>query len=237
VVPRRTRDVPLRALLAATLATALALLAGCGGGSPQTAAEPKGTYHVRLVHASFPARQTVARPALLALAFRNTGPNTIPNLAVTVDSFNYTSSYPELASSERPVWSVERGPGPVARPPVQSQEVSELGGGQTAYVNTWALGSLAPGRVRTFLWRVMPVKSGVHSVHFIAAAGLSGNAKAVLPSGRPVHGAFLVHIAGAPPTNHVNPNTGQVETGAYPTSTPLEEAAAKPSRTILVKHR
>lgn len=214
----------------------MALLAGCGGGTRQDADEPEGNFRVRVVHASFPARQTIARPALMVLAFRNTSLRTIPNLAVTVDSFEYISKYPELASAKRPVWAIETGPGAVARPPVQSQEVTEGGAGQTAYVNTWALGPLAPGRLRTFIWKVTPVKSGLHVVHFIVSAGLSGRARAVLASGAPVHGAFLAHIAPAPPNNHVNPNTGAVEVGAYPTSTPAEERAASPSPTVIVKH-
>jgi hypothetical protein len=238
MVPCRARATVSRAPRTAP-ATALALaglaLAGCGGGTRQDAHEPEGNFRVRIVHASFPARQTIARPELMVLSFRNTSASTIPNLAVTVDSFEYLSKYPELASAKRPIWAIERGPGPIARPPVQTQEISQLGGGQTAYVNTWARGPLAPGLLRTFIWKVTPVKSGLHAVHFIVSAGLSGKARAVLASGRPVHGAFLVHVASAPPTNHVNPNTGAVEVGAYPTSTPAEGLAARPSGTVIVK--
>ncbi len=80
-----------------------------------------------------------------------------------------------------------------------------------------------------------PVKSGLHVVHFIVAAGLSGKARAVNAAGRPVRGSFIVHVASAPPNNHVNPNTGAVEVGAYPESTPAEERAARPSGTVIVK--
>jgi hypothetical protein len=236
VVPRRARDVRFRALAPLAFLLVPLIVSGCGGGSQQDSGEPEGSYRVRIVHASFPARQSIARKALMALAFRNTGTATIPNLAVTVDSFEYASKYPELSADKRPVWAIERGPGPVARPPVESQEFSQLGGGQTADVNTWALGPLAPGKVRTFTWIVAPVKSGLHTVHFIAAAGLAGKGKAVLRSGGPVHGTFVVHIAPAPPNNHVNPNTGAVEVGAYPESTPHEERAAGASPTIIVKH-
>jgi hypothetical protein len=149
---------------------------------------------------------------------RNTGHTTVPNLAVTVDSFNYASQYVGLADRKRPVWVVERGPGSIASPPVNTEEVSVPGSEQTAYVDTWALGSLAPGRTRSFSWRVVPVKSGLYTVHYIVSAGLGGNAKARLASGDPVHGQFAVHIAPAPPLTHVNPSTGKVEVGQFPSS-------------------
>ena len=59
----------------------------------------------------------------------------------------------------------------------------------------------------------MPVKPGVHTVHFAVAAGLAGKAKARLASGGAVQGQFNVNIAGAPPSKHVNPNTGRIEAG------------------------
>jgi hypothetical protein len=99
---------------------------------------------------------------------------------------------------------------------VESQEVSVPGGGQTAYLNTWALGPLPAGRTQTFTWRVVPVKPGVHTVHYAVAAGLAGNAKARLTAGGAVHGQFKVSIAAAPPTTHVDPSTGRVVPGAYP---------------------
>jgi hypothetical protein len=145
----------------------------------------------------------------------NAGTRTAPNVAVTLDSFYYTSHFPELAANKRPVWVVERGPGAIPSLPVESEAVSPPGGGQTAYVNTWALGPLAPGATRTFLWRVVPVKSGLHTVDYTVAAGLGGKAKAELPSGGPVAGRFTVHVASVPPARHVNPNTGQVVPGPY----------------------
>ncbi len=64
-----------------------------------------------VVHAHFPVRQVIARPTAMAIVVRNTGSTTVPNVAVTVDSFNYVSSYPNLAANKRPIWAVERGPG------------------------------------------------------------------------------------------------------------------------------
>ncbi len=196
---------------------ASALLAsGCGGGARQDVHEAARTYDMKIVSARFPARQAVARPTSLELKVRNTGSRTVPTVAVTLDSLAYTEHFAELAANKRPVWVVERGPGAIANPPVESQEVSVPGGGQTAYVNTWALGSLAAGSTRTFRWLVVPVKPGAHTVNFLVAAGLSGKAK-VRPTGNsPLGGRFAVEVAAAPAKNHVDPNTGRVVAGSEP---------------------
>ncbi len=207
-----------KVLALAVSGAALLLASGCGGGSRQDVGEAKGTFEMKLLHASFPAAQAVARPATMALQVRNTGSHTVPNVAVTVDSFNYTSTTSELSANRRPVWAIEQGPGAIAKAPAETQEVSTPGGAQTAYVNTWALGPLAAGATATFTWKVVPVKPGTHTVRFAVAAGLSGRAKAVLASGGTVHGQFTVDVAGAPPIKHVNPSTGRIETGAYPTA-------------------
>ena len=171
---------------------------------------------MQVLGASFPTRQAVARPASFTVRVKNTGAHTVPNLAVTVDSFNYTATTPELAANKRPVWVIERGPGPRANPPVQSQEVSQPGGAQTVYVNTWALGPLARNGTKTFIWHVVPVKAGSWTVHFKVAAGLAGKARAALPSGGPVQGQLTASIAPLPPNTHVDPNTGRVVPGTYP---------------------
>jgi hypothetical protein len=173
------------------------LASGCGGGTRQDAHEPSGSFEMKIVRARFPARQAVARPSRLELQVRNTGARTVPNVAVTLDSLYYTEHFPELASNKRPVWVVERGPGAIATPPVESQEVSQPGGGQTAYVNTWALGPLAAGRTQTFRWLVVPVKPGAHTVNFTVAADLAGRAKVALASGAPLGGRFTVDVAPA----------------------------------------
>jgi hypothetical protein len=220
-VPSRAHGVLGRgagALSLLSLAGCALIVAGCGGGAAQDAHEASGSFQLQVVHASFPAKQSVAHETALQLQVRNSGSHTVPNVAVTVDSFNYTSDYQELAADKRPIWAIEQGPGAVASPPVQSEEVSTPGGAETAYVNTWALGALAPGRTETFTWRVMPVKPGTHTVTYSVAAGLAGKAKAVLASGGKVQGHFTVAIAPAPPATHVDPNTGRIVPGALPSS-------------------
>ncbi len=202
-------------LLGAFSAGGALLAAGCGQAR-QDAHEPKGTFTVQLVKASFPARQAVARQTALSLQVRNTGTHTVPNVAVTIDSFAYTNTYPEQASDKSPVWVVEQGPGKIPKRLVESEEISPPGGGQTAYVNTWALGPLAAKGTQTFIWRVAPVKPGLHRVNFTIAAGLAGKARAQLAGGAAATGHFTVDIAPKPPATHVDPNTGQVVSGAAP---------------------
>jgi hypothetical protein len=200
-----------------------AIASGCGGGTRQDAHEPDATFKVAIVHPSFPTVQAVARPETLVLRVHNTGTATIPNVAVTIDSFSYVSNFPNLASNKRPIWVIEQGPGTIAKRPVQSQVISPPGSGQTAYVNTWALGALGAGQTRTFAWRVTPVKSGVYTVRYAVAAGLAGRARARLADGTIPHGHFTVAIAPRPPATHVNPETGKVEPGRYVSGTSASE--------------
>ncbi|HEV7937266.1 MAG TPA: hypothetical protein VGP18_04500 [Solirubrobacteraceae bacterium] len=193
-----------------------ALASGCGSAQ-RNAREVAATYPVEILTARFPARQAIARDARFTLVVRNAGARTIPNVAVTLDSFYYTSTYPKLAVKKRPIWIVNTGPGKVATsPPVQTEEVDPPGGGETAFVNTWALGALAPHASRAFIWHVTPVKAGVHSVHYTVAAGLDGKALARLVGGGLPTGSMTASIAPAPPRTHVNPQTGEIEPGPHP---------------------
>jgi hypothetical protein len=191
------------------------LVAGCGGGAEQTSGETARTYKLELTDVSFPAHQSIGRPTKLRVAIRNADSRTVPDIAVTLDSFYYTEKYPELASDKRPIWVVEQGPGTLPKPPVQSEAVSPPGGGQTVYVNTWALGALAPQHSRVFEWTVVPVKAGAHRVAMQVNADLAGRAKAALPNGGALSTSATVQIAGAPPSRHVNPSTGRVELGTF----------------------
>jgi hypothetical protein len=196
-------------------ACAALLASGCGGGAEQNHGEAKRSYDMRIVSASFPAKQSIARPTSMSVNVRNDSNHVVPDVAITVDSFSYVEKFAELASNKRPVWVVEEGPGTPAKPPAQSQAVSPPGGGQTVYVNTWALGALKPNATRTFTWKVVPVKAGSHTVHVAVSAGLAGNAKATLASGGAVTRSFSAQIAGTPPATHVDPSTGKVAPGQF----------------------
>jgi hypothetical protein len=196
-------------------ACAALLASGCGGGTEQSHGEAKRSYDMRIVSASFPNKQSIARPTSMRVNVRNDSSHVVPDVAITVDSFSYVEKFAGLASNKRPIWVVEEGPGTPAKLPVQSQAISPPGGAQTAYVNTWALGALKPNATRTFTWKVVPVKAGSHTVHFAVSAGLAGNAKATLASGGPVARSFTTQVAPSPPLTHVDPETGKVAPGQF----------------------
>ena len=169
-------------------------VAGCGGGERQDAAEPSGTFRVAVVNASFPTKQRLAKSERFVIAVRNTGRKDVPNVAVTVNSFASRSQQAGLADPSRPVWVVD------AAPP----------GGDTAYTNTWALGRLAPGQTRRFVWRVTAVQAGTHTVKWAVAAGLNGKAKATLAGNRAPAGSVTVDVSAKPAQASVDPETGKV---------------------------
>ena len=205
-----------RVFPALALGACAALAASGCGAARQDVHEPNQSYAMRVLASRFPPLQAISRPTSLLLIVQNTSARTAPNVAVTLDSFYYTEHHPELAANKRPVWIVEHGPGRIPTPPVRSAAISAPGGGQVAYVNTWALGPLAPGATRAFRWQVVPVKAGTHTVHYAVAAGLAGKAKARLAAGGLVHGQFTAYVAPAPPARHVDPRTGAVVPGPYP---------------------
>jgi hypothetical protein len=196
-------------------ALASALAVGCGGGQRQDAKEPRGNFTVALARASFPTRQAVSRPTRMVLVVRNTSARTLPDVTVAVTSFYYLSNYPRLASRRRPIWVVDEGPGRIPNPPVETVQSDPPGSGTTANYNVWALGPLAPGATRSFVWHVTPVKPGVHRVFYRVYAGLNGKAQAKLAGGGVPGGSFTTYIAGTPPPTHVNPQTGKVVPGPY----------------------
>lgn len=206
-------------------ALAAAAVAGCGGGGRQDATEPSGNFPVQVTAASFPASQRLAEHTHMVISVRNVGRETIPNLAVTicnttcrypapvgegtsVAAFAQYLNQPGLASHSRPVWVVERPPGPC--------DYSCQNGGAGSYVsaaaNTWQAGQLKPGGIATFKWTLTAVASGKFVVAWEVAAGIYGKAKAVLPNGALPQGAFNVHIAQAPAQSYVN-DQGQVVQG------------------------
>lgn len=206
----------MTALAACCAAAVLLASSGCGEAQ-RNSSEPHRAYSVQLVRARFPAKQAIARNAALEIVVRNTSSRTIPNVAVTVDSLSYKSSYPELADRLRPVWVVNHGPGPLATPPPELESVGSAGGATTAFLNTWALGAVPPGGEKAFVWNVTPVKAGTHTVHYRVSAGLDGKAAAQLAGGAPAAGRFVVRVAPKPPATHVNPQTGAIVPGPSPT--------------------
>ena len=213
------------------IAGAALAAAGCGGtskhgtpaGATTTASGP--SFRVTVPTASFAAKQSLAAKERLVIAVRNSGRRALPNVAVTicnttcsyrarrghgttVQPFSYAvASEANLASASRPIWIVQRAPGPCG------YSCRNLGPGAavTAYSNTWALGRLAPGHTARFVWRVTPVKAGRFVVAWAVAAALSGDNRAVLASGGPARGKLAVHVSTRPPQYVVQPD-GKVTT-------------------------
>src|SRR5258707_1699010 len=110
-------------------------VAGCGGGGPrQDANEPTGNYKVQVVEAKFPDKQSLATRSIMTITVKNIDTKTIPNVAVTVKSFDERRSQPNLPDPRRPRFIANTGPR----------------GGDTAYVGTSALGPLRSGETKTF---------------------------------------------------------------------------------------
>jgi hypothetical protein len=195
-------------------------LAACGSGARQDAKEPKGKFSVQ-ASASWKTSQTLSQHTQLVITARNTGTKTVPNLAVTITDGNPTTPHigtraqafqelldmPGLASQSRPVWIIDQAPGTCG----YSCKTGGPGAAVTAYSNTWALGSLAPGKSATFAWHLTAVAPGTHYVYWRVAAGLNGKAKAVTAGGSPPQGSFTINISKAPAQAYVD-NNGKVVT-------------------------
>ena len=176
-----------RIAVIAALACGL-IVAGCGGGGTrQDADEASGNYKIQVVQAKFPDHQSLAKRSTMTITVKNVDSKTIPNVAVTVKSFDQTKSDPTLADPRRPQFIVNKGPA----------------GGDTAYVGTSALGPLKPGETKTFTWDVTAVVAGKYSLKYAIAAGLDGKAKAILAGGGTPKGEFTGRISNKAPNTKV----------------------------------
>jgi hypothetical protein len=198
------------------------VVSACGGSGPrQDAYEPSGKFPVAVSTATFPTSQSLSEHTNLKLVIRNSGSQTIPNIAVTIlnaapgqgtaaQSFGQlipapAPGQPILASRSRAVWIIDQPPGPCE----YSCQQGGPGGAVTAYSDTWAEGKLKPGATAVFDWGVTAVQPGTYKVEYQIAAGLNGKAKAVGSTGGPVQGTFNVTITSKPRQAYVN-NSGQV---------------------------
>ncbi|HWF55041.1 MAG TPA: hypothetical protein VG223_10455 [Solirubrobacteraceae bacterium] len=198
---------------------ATVLLAACGSGARQDANEPSGRFPVDIRAATFPGSQRLSEHTQLVISVRNSGSKTIPDIAVTIlnpkdgtaaQAFSQdvaSSPGEDLASHSRPVWIIDKPPGPC----LYSCRQGGPGSAVTAYSNTWALGALAPGKTATFSWGVTAVQPGHYNVKYQIVAGLNGKAKAVDAAGAQPSGTFAVTIHQAPQQAYVN-NAGQIVT-------------------------
>ena len=164
-------------------------LAACGGGERQDENEPEGRFKVDVVKATFPSKQKLAKRSDLVITVKNAeSTKAIPNIAVTVRGFDVKLDNTELADPKRPVFVINGRPKEIGTFPESKEAAPE--GGETAYVDTWALGSLKAGQEKTFRWSVTAVRPGPYRLRYRVAAGLDGKAKAVGVAGAPPAGLF-----------------------------------------------
>lgn len=172
-------------------------VAGCGGGARQDENEPEGDFDVEVTKATFPETPKLGRSADMAITVRNTGSETVPNLAVTVNGFNRRSTQQNLGDPNRPRFAVSGVPVSIGGLP-EARDSTPPGCG-TAYVNTWACGPLKAGDERTLRWTVTPVVAGPYEIKYRVAAGLTGKARAVVAGGDSApEGSFSGVVSGKP---------------------------------------
>ncbi len=111
---------------------------------------------------------------------------------------------------------MDQGPGRIPNPPVETVQVDPPGSGTTANYNIWALGPLAPGATRSFVWRVIPgeARSAQDLLPGVRGPERQGRRRSCA-DGAPPAGSFTVNIASRPPQAHVDPTTGKVVAGPY----------------------
>ncbi len=137
-------------------------VAGCGSKTRQDENEPEADFPVEVTVAEFPTRQRLADTADLELAFKNTGDETIPDLAVTIYTgdekadgpFNERSEQQGLADPNRPVWILENDYPKLLDPATSLKDLDTVdadgnavvptAGAETSSTDTYAFGPLAP---------------------------------------------------------------------------------------------
>ena len=209
------RSTPLRGRAALCLGVTAVLIAGCGGSEPrQDENEEEADYPVEVTVAEFAPKQRLAEATDLELAFRNTGDETIPDLALTIytgdekadGAFNVRSAQEGLADPNRPVWILENDYPKVLEEGASTKDLDSAptAGAETSSTNTYAFGELEAGDEIHTVFRVTPVVAGTFTVHYEVAAGLDGNARAVTDTGEPVVGEFVATITDQPKATKVD---------------------------------
>jgi hypothetical protein len=188
------------------------VIGGCGGGQKQDVGEPKGTFPVKVVSASFPIRQSLAKDSTMEIVVQNAGQKQIPIISVTVKcgpglggSFSTTTQDTDVADPVRPQFVVNKIPTATDRvnPPLDPAPLER----SSAFVDTFPLGPLAPGHKARFQWDVSAVKAGPYRLCWRVNAGLYGKAIAVpAASGERISGVFAGVISNRAPKAIVGPD-------------------------------
>jgi hypothetical protein len=190
------------------------LAIGCGGGESQRqdANEPSGKFEVDVTKASFPPKQKLAKRSELAIDVENTGDRTVPNLAVTIEGFDEVQTDPDVdtANARTTVFAVNGKPTNLKQYGGFDDSVPATpGDSDTAFVDTWTVGPVKPGRTKKLRWTVTATRRGPYRIKWEVAAGLDGKAKAVGPDGGPPQGIFSGTISAAAPDTRVSSRNGE----------------------------
>jgi hypothetical protein len=188
------------------------VIGGCGGGQKQDVGEPKAHFPVKVVSASFPIRQSLAKDSTMEIVVQNAGQKQIPIISVTVKcgaglggSFSTTTQDTDVADPVRPQFVVNKIPTATERvnPPLDPAPLER----SSAFVDTYPLGPLAPGHKATFQWDVSAVKAGPYRLCWRVNAGLYGKAIAVpAAAGQRISGVFAGVISNKAPKATVGPD-------------------------------
>lgn len=176
-------------------------LASCGEPR-QDEGEPEGRFAMSAT-ATFPSGQKLAKRSELVIKVRNEeNRRAVPNVAVTIGGFDTRIRQEGVADPSRPVFVINGRPKNIGTFPETKEDGPQ--GGETAYVGTWALGRLGPGKTKTFKWNVTAVRPGPYKVTYRVAAGLTGKAKAVSVVGdNKVAGSFTGTISDKAPQTRI----------------------------------
>ena len=235
--PHRLRGARSHAVALLAFGALASGIAACGGGERQDVDEPSGNFPVEVTAAKFPLEQRLAQTSDLQLSVKNSGDETVPDLAVTIYTgdqkaggpFETRSDQPGLADPNRPVWILDsewpkcissagyklepnsdaRCISPTEADSKNALANSQSAGADAAQTDTYSFGELRPGDQIDMIWQLTPVEGGTYTVHYEFAAGLNGKAKAVTNDGGPVNGDFVVTISDKPPKASVS-NNGDV---------------------------
>jgi len=184
----RTRRRPSRPALS-TL-TGLALLAGtagltaCGGERAEVVDASDGRPFAVSAKATFAKKQTLANAEELKITVKNEDTRALPDVAVVLQGLDRRIPVADngagrVADPRRPVWVVDAPPA----------------GGTTAYVGTWALGTLAAGATKTFTWELTPTVAGRHAIRWRTTAGLDEDGPVRAAAGSATSGRLAVTVA------------------------------------------
>jgi len=213
----------------AVVCAALALGA-CGGDSKrQDANEERRDYKVAVVTAEFPEQQKLAKRSEMEIAVKNVDTAVIPDVAITVKSFDTknvdksdtensaVSVQPQRADPRTAIFVVNQSPVEFSQElgkgdsSLVDREVDPPRGTDnagSAYVDTYALGSLKPGETKIFRWDVTAVVAGPFKLDYRVEAGFDGKAKAVLEDGGIPKGVFEGVIDNRAPEGDVDFDDG-----------------------------